>query len=66
MLRALEGRYKEKKLISLEERMGCGIGACFACVCHLQEDPSDILTRRCVATDQYFQSGRLYYEQIAS
>ncbi|MDF9651718.1 dihydroorotate oxidase B electron transfer subunit [Bacillus cereus] len=41
MLRALEGRYKEKKVyISLEERMGCGIGACFACVCHLQEDPS--------------------------
>ena len=33
--------YKEKKAyISLEERMGCGIGACFACVCHLQEDPS--------------------------
>ncbi|MEN1934398.1 dihydroorotate oxidase B electron transfer subunit [Paenibacillus sp. 102] len=41
MLRALEGRYKERKAyISLEERMGCGIGACFACVCHLQEDPS--------------------------
>ncbi|PEB36067.1 dihydroorotate dehydrogenase electron transfer subunit [Bacillus cereus] len=41
MLRALEGRHKEKKAyISLEERMGCGIGACFACVCHLQEDPS--------------------------
>ncbi|EMK2594445.1 dihydroorotate oxidase B electron transfer subunit [Bacillus cereus] len=41
MLRALEGRCKEKKAyISLEERMGCGIGACFACVCHLQEDPS--------------------------
>ncbi|PEJ64474.1 dihydroorotate dehydrogenase electron transfer subunit [Bacillus toyonensis] len=41
MLRALEGRYKEKKAyISLEERMGCGIGACFACVCHLQQDPS--------------------------
>ncbi|WP_369902959.1 dihydroorotate oxidase B electron transfer subunit [Bacillus manliponensis] len=41
MLRVLEGRYKERKAyISLEERMGCGIGACFACVCHLQEDPS--------------------------
>ncbi|KMP30082.1 dihydroorotate oxidase B electron transfer subunit [Bacillus wiedmannii] len=41
MLRALEGRYKERKAyISLEERMGCGIGACFACVCHLQADPS--------------------------
>ena len=31
---------REKAYISLEERMGCGIGACFACVCHLQEDPS--------------------------
>lgn len=41
MLRALEGRYKERKAyISLEERMGCGIGACFACVCHLQAYPS--------------------------
>ncbi|CAM4028634.1 dihydroorotate dehydrogenase [Bacillus manliponensis] len=40
MLRALESRYKERKAyISLEERMGCGIGACFACVCHLAADP---------------------------
>jgi dihydroorotate dehydrogenase electron transfer subunit len=41
MLRALESRYQNKKgFISLEERMGCGIGACFACVCHLQNDPN--------------------------
>lgn len=26
---------------SLEERMGCGIGACFACVCHVQNDPTN-------------------------
>ncbi|SOC35398.1 dihydroorotate dehydrogenase electron transfer subunit [Ureibacillus acetophenoni] len=34
MLRALENFYPEKQgFLSFEERMGCGIGACFACVC---------------------------------
>ena len=34
MLRALEQYYPEKEgYLSFEERMGCGIGACFACVC---------------------------------
>lgn len=34
MLRALEGYYPEKEgYLSFEERMACGIGACFACVC---------------------------------
>ena len=35
MLKALESQFSDKKVyLSLEERMGCGIGACFACVCH--------------------------------
>jgi dihydroorotate dehydrogenase electron transfer subunit len=34
MLRAIETGYPNKKVfLSLEERMGCGVGACFACVC---------------------------------
>lgn len=34
MLRALEVYYPEKPgYLSFEERMACGIGACFACVC---------------------------------
>ncbi|CRK80550.1 dihydroorotate dehydrogenase electron transfer subunit [Neobacillus massiliamazoniensis] len=34
MLRAIEGMFADKKVfLSLEERMGCGVGACFACVC---------------------------------
>jgi dihydroorotate dehydrogenase electron transfer subunit len=34
MLAALSNSYGDLKgYISLEERMGCGIGACFACVC---------------------------------
>ncbi|TMU87846.1 dihydroorotate dehydrogenase electron transfer subunit [Bacillus sp. BHET2] len=40
MLKALESQLGDKPgFISLEERMGCGIGACFACVCHKQDDP---------------------------
>ena len=38
MLKALKDRYPEKEVyLSMEERMGCGIGACFACVCHTDE-----------------------------
>lgn len=41
MLKALDARYQGKRgYLSFEERMGCGIGACFACVCHLQADPN--------------------------
>ncbi|WP_338781842.1 dihydroorotate dehydrogenase electron transfer subunit [Metabacillus sp. FJAT-52054] len=41
MLKALETRYTEREVyLSLEERMGCGIGACFACVCHIPNDPA--------------------------
>lgn len=41
MLKALKHSYGEsnKVYLSLEERMACGIGACFACVCHTSEDP---------------------------
>jgi dihydroorotate dehydrogenase electron transfer subunit len=40
MLKALQSQLGNKQgFISLEERMGCGIGACFACVCHTQDDP---------------------------
>lgn len=41
MLKALETNYPEAKgSLSLEIRMGCGVGACFACVCHVQGDVS--------------------------
>lgn len=38
MLKALKDSYPDKPVyISMEERMGCGIGACFACVCHTDQ-----------------------------
>lgn len=43
MLKALEDRYHDRKAyLSLEQRMGCGIGACFACVCHVKDDPTGV------------------------
>lgn len=38
MLAAIEKMYPEKEgYLSFEQRMGCGIGACFACVCDTTE-----------------------------
>lgn len=38
MLVAMENMFPDKKgFLSFEERMGCGLGACFACVCRTTE-----------------------------
>ena len=40
MLKALQSLFEDDErasFMSLEERMGCGIGACLACVCHPKE-----------------------------
>lgn len=40
LLKTVEQLYQQhpNTQLSLESRMACGIGACYACVCHLQED----------------------------
>ncbi|MFF5993249.1 dihydroorotate dehydrogenase electron transfer subunit [Lysinibacillus sp. KU-BSD001] len=39
MLKALEAQFPDKPgYLSFEERMACGIGACFACVCNTTEN----------------------------
>ncbi|GAE24183.1 dihydroorotate dehydrogenase electron transfer subunit [Halalkalibacter wakoensis JCM 9140] len=51
MLAALSKIYHDRRLyISLEERMGCGVGACFACVCHVVGDETGTSYRK-VCTD---------------
>ena len=40
MLRAIKAYAEEQGMeawLSLEERMGCGVGACLACVCQSKE-----------------------------
>ncbi|GKV55651.1 dihydroorotate dehydrogenase B (NAD(+)), electron transfer subunit [Sporosarcina sp. NCCP-2222] len=48
MLKAVQAAYSEKKgFLSFEQRMGCGIGACFACVCHTTEQTGQDYVKVC-------------------
>jgi dihydroorotate dehydrogenase electron transfer subunit len=48
MLRAIELGYPDQKVfLSLEERMGCGVGACFACVCKTPEGSNTSYKKVC-------------------
>jgi dihydroorotate dehydrogenase electron transfer subunit len=44
MLEAVQWAYPEKRgFLSYEQRMGCGIGACFACVCRTTKSETDYI-----------------------
>ncbi|QTD42384.1 dihydroorotate dehydrogenase electron transfer subunit [Sporosarcina sp. Te-1] len=48
MLQAVQDAYSDKKgFLSFEQRMGCGIGACFACVCHTTEQTGQDYVKVC-------------------
>lgn len=60
MLRAIQQNYQDKKLfLSLEERMGCGVGACFACVCKSVDDPQDVSYRKVCSDGPVFRAGEV-------
>ncbi|UOE92901.1 dihydroorotate dehydrogenase electron transfer subunit [Alkalihalobacillus sp. LMS39] len=60
MLRALEANYKDRRgFLSLEQRMGCGIGACLACVCHLQNDPEGTAYKKICTDGPVFPIGEV-------
>jgi dihydroorotate dehydrogenase electron transfer subunit len=60
MLRALEKGYPNKKVfLSLEERMGCGIGACFACVCHTTDDSTGHSYKKVCSDGPVFRAGEV-------
>ncbi|WP_144509335.1 dihydroorotate dehydrogenase electron transfer subunit [Bacillus sp. FJAT-22090] len=57
MLSALEKMYPDKEgYLSFEQRMGCGIGACFACVCETTEKTEADYVKVC-SDGPVFQSG---------
>ncbi|WP_223588591.1 dihydroorotate dehydrogenase electron transfer subunit [Neobacillus bataviensis] len=60
MLRAIEQAYQDKKVfLSLEERMGCGVGACFACVCKSAGDPSGVSYKKVCSDGPVFRAGEV-------
>lgn len=42
-----------RTLVSLEERMGCGVGACLVCTCKIYNKKGDTEHRRVCTDDQY-------------
>ncbi|OXS78491.1 dihydroorotate dehydrogenase electron transfer subunit [Domibacillus enclensis] len=60
MLKAVEQLHAAPKgFISLEERMGCGIGACFACVCHPAEDETGTAYLKICSDGPVFKAGEV-------
>ncbi|MEH7299618.1 dihydroorotate dehydrogenase electron transfer subunit [Neobacillus drentensis] len=60
MLRAIQQSYQDKKLfLSLEERMGCGVGACFACVCKKADDPQGVSYKKVCSDGPVFRAGEV-------
>jgi dihydroorotate dehydrogenase electron transfer subunit len=60
MLKAIEKGYGHKKVfLSLEERMGCGVGACFACVCKTSSDSNDVSYKKVCSDGPVFRAGEV-------
>lgn len=60
MLKAIEREYEKIPLfLSLEERMGCGVGACFACVCHTVDDPTGTSYKKVCSDGPVFKAGEV-------
>ena len=50
MLRAIIAASKEFGVpseVSLEQRMGCGVGACVVCACKVKRDGREVVLRVC-------------------
>ena len=60
MLKAIEKEYSHKKVfLSLEERMGCGVGACFACVCKTSNELDDVSYKKVCSDGPVFRAGEV-------
>jgi dihydroorotate dehydrogenase electron transfer subunit len=60
MLKALEQKFPEKEVyLSLEERMSCGIGACFACVRPTKDREDSKGYRKICSDGPVFQAGEV-------
>ncbi|MDR0846852.1 MAG: dihydroorotate dehydrogenase electron transfer subunit [Lactobacillales bacterium] len=63
MLRAVDTIFKDHKAayVSLEARMACGMGACYACVCHVQGDETNELSKKVCDEGPVFKTGEVIF-----
>lgn len=61
LLKTVEQLYKQvdNVQLSLESRMACGIGACYACVTHLQDDETGQKSVKICDEGPVFQAGKV-------
>jgi dihydroorotate dehydrogenase electron transfer subunit len=60
MLKALEQRFPNKKVyLSLEERMACAVGACFACVHKCADDTQGVSYKKVCSDGPVFRAGEV-------
>lgn len=60
MLKAIEQSYPDKKVfLSLEQRMGCGIGACLACVCKSADELHEVSYKKVCSDGPVFRAGEV-------
>ncbi|CAI3392594.1 dihydroorotate dehydrogenase electron transfer subunit [Enterococcus cecorum] len=64
MLKKVESLFYQKVAdvqLSLESRMACGMGACYACVCHKKDDPTKQTSVKVCDEGPIFQAGTVIY-----
>jgi dihydroorotate dehydrogenase electron transfer subunit len=61
LLKTVEQLYRTHTNVqlSLESRMACGIGACYACVCHKADDPTGTKSVKVCDEGPVFQAGEV-------
>ncbi|MGM0124252.1 dihydroorotate dehydrogenase B (NAD(+)), electron transfer subunit [Enterococcus sp. AZ194] len=61
LLKAVEAQFEEHPNVqlSLESRMACGIGACYACVCHVKGDETGNKSRKVCDEGPIFKAGEV-------
>lgn len=61
LLKLVDQTFSEhpRAYLSLESRMACGIGACYACVCHLQKDETKQKSKKVCDEGPVFPTGEV-------
>lgn len=62
MLRAVEAKYIDivaNVQLSMEQRMACGMGACYACVCKVKDDPTGTKSLKVCDEGPIFPAGKV-------
>jgi dihydroorotate dehydrogenase electron transfer subunit len=67
MMREIARHSAEHELrcqVLLEERMGCGVGACMACTCKIRSDNGEVLRKRLCVDGPVFNANEVVWDEI--